>query len=106
MEALFVHLSIGLGLISGCEPLDRLFKIPIKETLKVLGEYEHFSHTGKQISAIYFRPQIYNHDASKFNNRQSSLLAIMHYIMVYAVSYIVFLLAGRKVGSHPNQFFF
>ena len=82
MEALFVLLSIGLGQISGYEPLDRLFLIPIQENLKVLGEYEHFSHIGKQISSLYLRPQIYNHVASKFNKRQSSLLAIMHYIMV------------------------
>jgi hypothetical protein len=71
--------------------------------LKVLGEYEHFSHIGKQIGSLYLRPQIYNHVASKFDKWQSSLLAIMYCIMVYTVSDLVFLLAGRKVGNHPNH---
>jgi len=54
--------------------------------LKVLREYEHFSHIGKQISLLYLWPQIYNHVASKFNKWQSPPLAIIYYITVYTVS--------------------
>jgi hypothetical protein len=46
---------------------------------------------------------MYNQLACKFNKKQSPPLAIMYYIMVYIVSDLVFLPAGRKVGSYPDH---